>query len=137
MSISWSSKIHVSLLFLHNMAAVVFSSDYFVLDTDEILSSAPFYQHDIVFLQVVSLSRYESNDFFAIAEPHFGAFTVGRVWLLWLPYQRSDNDSLHLRSVIHWVSFLGIVFPFFPEGSPLVELVDCYCTDLLQYWQMR
>lgn len=97
MSISWSSKIHVSLLFLHNMAAVVFSSDYFVLDTDEILSSAPFYQHDIVFLQVVSLSRYESNDFFAIAEPHFGTFTVGRVWLLWLPYQRSDNDLVDNR----------------------------------------
>lgn len=65
-----------SLLLLH-MATVVLATHNLELDTGQVLGTPALYQHNVVLLQGVALSRDKADGLSACAEPHAAALAVG------------------------------------------------------------
>ena len=92
---------------LDNMPEIINASDASQLDTRNVLEPANPHHHDVVLLQVEALARHVGDRFLAAGQPDQNALPVGRVWLLGLLDDWTNDDGLGKSDVVPERVFVG------------------------------
>ena len=98
---------------LDNMPEIINASDASQLDTRNVLEPANPHHHDVVLLQVVAFAWHVGDRFLAAGQPDQNALPVGRVWLLGLLDDRTNDDGLGKSDVVPERVFVGSVRKIF------------------------
>ena len=97
------------IFLLDNMPEIINASDASQLDTRNVLEPANPHHHDVVLLQVVAFAWHVGDRFLAAGQPDQNALPVGRVWLLGLLDDRTNDDGLGKSDVVPERVFVGSV----------------------------
>ena len=97
------------IFLLDNMTEIINASDASQLDTRNVLKPADPHHHDVVLLQVVAFAWHVGDRFLAAGQPDQNALPVGRVWLLGLLDDRTNDDGLGKSDVVPERVFVGSV----------------------------
>ena len=101
------------IFLLDNMPEIINTSDASQLDTRNVLEPADPSHHDVVLLQVVAFARHVGDRFLAAGQPDQNALPVGRVWLLGLLDDRTNDYGLGKSDVVPERVFVGSVRKIF------------------------